>query len=178
MARISFFAFFFFAFMSCQKEEENRPETMAQDFYQSYDLQADSLQYKDDTLFYDLDLNGSNDIVLTKYVDYNSSSVQYGGQFYALTDSIVFFYILENPTRLLIEGDSVFERQNIQWLDTVKYNGSGPIGTLKNSNVFVPFIGMKKVDSQRYFGWIRCSKLDFRETSLNRSPNIISMVGR
>jgi len=149
-------------------------------FYQSFPLQSDSLQFKDDTLFYDIDLDGQMDIFLSKYVYADSNnSARYGGEFYALDDSISFFYILENPMRLLAENDSVFNRQDAQWLDRVKYDGGGGrLEDLSKSNIFVPYIGFRWVRTHSYYGWIRFSSLDFREVALHKQPKSVSIVGR
>lgn len=171
-----------FLFGKCRKnDEENQDQNVSAIIFHSYNYNP--LLINNDTLFYDFDDDGCNDLTVTKQIDTVGSNIHYSGTIYGLAGNIKFTCMSLNPESYMVDSGTVISNSNnLIWLNRLIYKGSAPYfpgSSTWAEGAFRPYFGFYVQNGNHLnYGWFHFNYLVIDEIGYNKTANLPVTVGQ
>lgn len=168
---------------SCKKTTDPAPVVTATSsiVYKTY--VADSVNFTTDSLFFDINNDGSNDIKVTMQHTSSGDRINYSGSMSAVNNNMSFCYMKTVPTwTMLALNDIINSTTSLNWMPVASYSGSNSFTTGSNSwaqGMFTNYFGFKiTLNSKNYYGWFHLKWQTITETGLNLTSEASIKVGQ
>jgi len=177
----------FIVISGCNKTSEPTPDSKTSSssssniVYKSYIV--DSLNLSNDTIYYDVNNDNINDIMVTRHLNVNGSTIDYSGIIRGINNNIYFCYIKTQPTwTMLTLDDDINYNNSLNWNFNCIYSGNRPYFSSSNYwtlNAFTNYFGfIINLNSKDYYGWFHFKYQSISESGMNLLSNATIKVGQ
>lgn len=179
-----FLAIIIISASSCKKKNDPAPVADAETssiFYKTY--LADSVNFTADSLFFDVNNDGKNDIKVTMQHKSVGGMMNYSGSISAVNNNMNFCYMITEPNwAMLAPNDVINSATSLDWMPVASYSGSTSFVAGSNSwarGIFTNYFGFKiTLNSGNYYGWFRFKWQTITETGMNLASETPIKVGQ
>jgi hypothetical protein len=171
----------FASFAGCKKDDSQKASLPPQIIYHTFTVSTQTLT--NDTVFYDVDDDGVDDITVTKTIDTVGPGIQYSGKIYSLNPEFRFAYMnMASHNQMVDSGQIVNNSTDFSWIDSPVYGGG--ISFTPGSNnwangVFWHYFAYCRNKPGTYnLGWFHFNYMVIDELGYNKTPNQSIVVGQ
>lgn len=167
----------------CKKTNDPAPVSPATSSIVYKTFVADSVNFTADSLFFDVNNDGTNDIKVTMQHTPSGAIMNYSGSISAVNNNMSFCYMKTAPTwAMLVLNDNINSTTSLNWMPVASYSGTNSFTSGSNSwaqGIFTNYFGFKiTLNSRNYYGWFHFKWQTITETGMNLTSEATIKVGQ